>query len=439
MAHGGYGKRTFDGRKPAAGSIQQHSKGLGVDKKSKPNVKGKGKTKPRSASFKNQIRSVERLLQKDIPPEIREAQMKKLEELKKQQDTQSQLSVDIQQKKKKLSADNKIFLRYKMVRFFERRKIDRKIKRLEKSQLDSSDPSHGAMIAEQLRSLKEDLEYVRFFPKTEKYVSLFMGGDNTDIVKKINILREQIKANIAAAAASGKNLEETGGEDDGILDVSDDDFFLNGNSSDEADADADELKIKSTRVQTSNSSRKPAASGLSNGKRNHKQISAQAKMPLPRPTSSSFSNSARSVKPPPRPTSSSFSNSARAVKPPPRPTSSSFSNSAQVRVLPSLPTPSSFSNSAQARLPPSLPTPSSFSNSAHGNSNFGGFTSKKPVVHRAEFSAPSYTSNAWNGPSFGNRAASDVGTVGLSSNVSSSSEIRKPRRKRRAKKKKQEN
>jgi hypothetical protein len=39
---------------------------------------------------------------------------------------------------------------------------------------------------------------------------------------------------------------ETGSEDDGLLDLSDDDFFLAGSSSDEADAD-DELTDKSTR------------------------------------------------------------------------------------------------------------------------------------------------------------------------------------------------
>ena len=37
-----------------------------------------------------------------------------------------------------------------------------------------------------------------------------------------------------------------GSEDDGLLDLSDDDFFLDGSSSDEADAD-DEWTDKSTR------------------------------------------------------------------------------------------------------------------------------------------------------------------------------------------------
>lgn len=48
---------------------------------------------------------------------------------------------------------------------------------------------------------------LQFFPKTEKYVSLFIGGDDTDIVDRRNRLRKQIKANIIAAAASGKDLE----------------------------------------------------------------------------------------------------------------------------------------------------------------------------------------------------------------------------------------
>ena len=44
----------------------------------------------------------------------------------------------------------------------------------------------------------------------------------------------------------GLPLTETGSEDDGLLDLSEDDFFLSGSSSDEADAD-DEWTDKSTR------------------------------------------------------------------------------------------------------------------------------------------------------------------------------------------------
>lgn len=51
------------------------------------------------------------------------------------------------------------------------------------------------------------LHGMQFFPKTEKYVSLFNGGDDSEIVGRRNRLREQIKANLVAAAASGKDLE----------------------------------------------------------------------------------------------------------------------------------------------------------------------------------------------------------------------------------------
>jgi hypothetical protein len=48
---------------------------------------------------------------------------------------------------------------------------------------------------------------LQFFPKTEKYVSLFTGDDDSDIVDRRFKLRKQIKANLVAAAASGKDLE----------------------------------------------------------------------------------------------------------------------------------------------------------------------------------------------------------------------------------------
>ncbi|KZV43807.1 hypothetical protein F511_39588 [Dorcoceras hygrometricum] len=270
MVHGGYAKRRAAADRNTAGP--RRPKALTVDKKSKP------KSKPKSVSLKTQIRSVERMLRRDLPLEVKEAQEKKLEELKKQQEIHNRLAVE-----------RKIFLRDRKIKFFERRKIERRIRRLEKQQRASTGQAQEAEIAEQLSKLKEDLEYVRFFPKTEKYVSLFMGGDETEIVEKRNGLRQKIKANLIAAAASGKDLEETGSEDDGLLDPSDDDFFLNGSSSDDADAD-DEWTDKSTREQASSASGK-AASGMSSDERNQRQISDRALMPPPRPSNKPFSRS----------------------------------------------------------------------------------------------------------------------------------------------------
>ncbi|CAL1396495.1 unnamed protein product [Linum trigynum] len=259
MAHGGYGKRRVAGRQPSVG---RRSKA--IDKK--------GKSK--SVSLKNQIRSVERMLRKQLTPEVREAQEKKLEGLKNQQDLHTRLALE-----------RKMFLRDRKIKFFERRKVERRIRRLERQQRASSGQALDPQAVEQLSKLKEDLEYVRFFPKTEKYVSLFSGGDDSEVLDKRNGLRKQIKANLIAAAANGKDLEETGSEDDGLLDLSEDDFFLAGSSSDEADAD-DEWTDKSTREQASSTSGK-AASGMSSDEKNQREISARALMPPPRPSHNS--------------------------------------------------------------------------------------------------------------------------------------------------------
>lgn len=127
MAHGGYGKRRVAERKP----VGRRSKGLAVEKK----------PKPKSVSLKNQIRSVERMLRKvwitllplrfsfhfvklinfevittrttlfyllkELRAEVREAQQKKLEELKKQQEIHTRLAVE-----------RKIFLRDRKIKFF---------------------------------------------------------------------------------------------------------------------------------------------------------------------------------------------------------------------------------------------------------------------------------------------------------------------------------
>ncbi|XP_045789726.1 rRNA-processing protein EFG1-like isoform X2 [Trifolium pratense] len=249
MAHGGLNKRRV--------RVNNSPNRRSTTKKFKPPV-----------SLKNQIRSAERMLRKNLPSEVREAQEQKLAALKKQQEIHTRLAVE-----------RKIFLRDRKIKFFERRKVERRIRRLEKLQRSSSSQDAAAS-PDQLASLKQDLQYVMYFPKNEKYVPLFSGNDDQEIVDKRNGLRKQIEERLSAAAATGKDLEETGSEDDGLLDLSDDDFFLAGSSSDEADAD-DELTDKSTREQTSSASGK-AVSGMSSDEKN--QISARALMPPPRPS-----------------------------------------------------------------------------------------------------------------------------------------------------------
>ncbi|EOA37276.1 hypothetical protein CARUB_v10010871mg, partial [Capsella rubella] len=252
MVHGGYAKRRVAERNTTTAGNSRRSKGLRVEKK------------PKNSSLKNQIRSIGRMIRKDLPPEVRESLNKKLDDLKKQHDVHSRLAVE-----------RNIFLRNRKIRFFERRKIERSVRRLEKLQRNVH--VQDADIGGQLNKLKEDLEYVRFFPKNEKYVPLFSGGDDLQVSDRRSKLRKQIKANIIVAAATGKELEETGSEDDALLDLSDDDFFVNGSSSDEADAD-DEWTDKSTKEPVSDAFGR-ATSSMSSDERNQKPYTTRVVMP----------------------------------------------------------------------------------------------------------------------------------------------------------------
>lgn len=403
MVHGGHTGRRPVGRRP---------NGLKVDNK-------KGKKKFKSVSVKNQIRSTQRMLdRKNLPSEIREAQESKLEELKKQLELQS-----------RLAKERKRQFREKRIKFFERRKIERMIRRLEKQQRTSSDEN----ISNQLAQLKGDLEYVRFFPKTEKYVRLFVGGDGPAVVEKRNKLREQIKANLAAAAASGKDLEETASDDD-ALDISGDEFFLSGSSSDEAEAD-DEWTDKSAREPASSASGK-VTSGVSSDEKDQRQASARLLMPPPRahlsnknrPNSCTNPSNIKNKHP-----MSNFKGSrndrSSNINVKDKPTVSNFngsSTSSNVRKDLSSTFRVSF-NPLNVRSKQQVPNFNGSSNSSNVRNNrtynFNG--SFNPSNVRSERSSDFHGTTSSNS------------RTDQSSNLTSSSDARKPRRKRRPKKKKQ--
>lgn len=318
MVHGG----NVKGKAAAMNHVKKKNS-IGVVKNvpKKPSVVEK---KTKTVSYKNQIRSTERILRKTgLPPEVRQAQEKKLEDIKKKQELLIQL------------AENRVtILKNKKPKFFERRKLDRGIKKLERALETESDETRAG-IKDQIAKLKEDLEYVKFFPKTEKYVPLFSGGNDPDVVERRNVLRQQIKGNIVDAAASGRDLEETGDAED--------DFFLNGSSSDEAEAGDESTKrnfrkqAPSFKKEVSTEPRKqfPKDSGLIGGfgkkpprnfgnaafdnygaNKNQKRKSIQDVEPASRPSKISFKSSNYTE------TSKSWK-STQAVEPSSRPSRSS--------------------------------------------------------------------------------------------------------------------
>ncbi len=87
-------------------------------------------------------------------------------------------------------------LKYHKVKFFERRKAERKWAKLRKQMKMDSNPSDELLI--KLKAAEEDLLYVTYFPKSEKYISLYgkRSGDSgsayTEVTRKRQLrCREQ--------------------------------------------------------------------------------------------------------------------------------------------------------------------------------------------------------------------------------------------------------
>ncbi|KAG0651850.1 rRNA-processing efg1 [Hyphodiscus hymeniophilus] len=73
----------------------------------------------------------------------------------------------------------KMIKKYHMVRFFERQKATRQLKRLRKRLLETESTDEVAALKEQMRVLEVDLNYTQFCPLSEPYVSLYPQKDTT--------------------------------------------------------------------------------------------------------------------------------------------------------------------------------------------------------------------------------------------------------------------
>ncbi len=88
--------------------------------------------------------------------------------------------------------------KYKKIRFFERRKLERMLTKAKKEIAQVQKNSEEAKLKE-LEEKKEkivkDINYVKFYPKTYKYYSLFPNNDkeNPVTLKKIGKMRRKIE------------------------------------------------------------------------------------------------------------------------------------------------------------------------------------------------------------------------------------------------------
>ena len=145
-------------------------------------------------SVKNQIRGIERLL--------RQAEKKNLPK-QKIAEMEGRLK-SLRKKKihlKTCEKEKKHVLRYKKIMFIEKKKILRMIKKARRQNKSS------AVIA----SLEADLQYIVHFPKTEKYISLFVKSDDAEKLarsnKKLKELREIAATNAKSAIQHEENAD----------------------------------------------------------------------------------------------------------------------------------------------------------------------------------------------------------------------------------------
>lgn len=160
------------------------------------------------------------------------------------------------QENRKKYIEKKYAVRYHKVRFFERIKVERTIKKLKKALKTSSDQS----LKDGLAEAEEDLEYILHFPKGEKYVSLLKDADDPEaqehlksernrlrlLVKQqlrdeaiVNELNEGMPSIERPVAKIGKDIKagpmEHNDTSQSEENIEDDDFFAQ--SSEESDSD----------------------------------------------------------------------------------------------------------------------------------------------------------------------------------------------------------
>lgn len=146
-------------------------------------------------SIRGRIRSLQRLLNnkgKEMSVSGKKAKETELVELLRIRDEHDRRELE-----------RKIAEKYRMVRFFERRKLERILENL------------GDEDKERKKQVERDLRYVKEYPKGRKYVALFpKGGHTEESRQKLEEMRVEI--------------EEGTKEEKNVVVEEEDDFFLQG-------------------------------------------------------------------------------------------------------------------------------------------------------------------------------------------------------------------
>ncbi|KAF1985245.1 hypothetical protein K402DRAFT_357762 [Aulographum hederae CBS 113979] len=140
---------------------------LKLRKKNKPNPFEGGKAKPKkfaTAPLKQRIRDLQRLLAhaENLPADQRVEREREVAALRHE--------VAVMEVEKSRSDT---ISRYHMVRFFERQKATRRLKKLAKQLEAATEPNERKSLERQVHIAEIDLNYTMYFPLAEAYISLY--------------------------------------------------------------------------------------------------------------------------------------------------------------------------------------------------------------------------------------------------------------------------
>lgn len=124
---------------------------------------------------------------------------------------------------------------YKKIRFFERRKLERMLKKVNKQILEANE-TDKVKLEEEKEKIVDDINYVKYYPKSYKYLSLLSKKEDTEETKK---KREKMRTKIKMylqKIVNNKEKIKTSDENIGDYEIPDvqtsksklanDDFFI---------------------------------------------------------------------------------------------------------------------------------------------------------------------------------------------------------------------
>ena len=102
--------------------------------------------------------------------------------------------------------------RYKKIRFIERRKLERKLNHINKAIEKEKDETNKEKLNKEKEEIIEDINYVKYYPRTYKYYSLFPNKDaeNEEMIKKREKMKQKSKffLNNKKNKSSNKEIKE---------------------------------------------------------------------------------------------------------------------------------------------------------------------------------------------------------------------------------------